>query len=254
MEVLLYLAAAISAAGFGATWWYESRAARAQKQLPSSFEPDAEVALHVAGHEARTRSQSISSLHLLYGLVQDETVTSAIRAAGHDPDRLEDRVLGALAELPTGLSELTETTHYALARSLHTASMANRKIAVADLWAHLVDEEVEPVLEAAGVRHVDVLFRLAHGGGAPEIDLLGGDVHVVLRNDDYSTREFVCEVLREVFGLTAPDAEARMLQTHNLGRGVVGRYSASEARSKIAEVRARARDQGYPLWIGIEPI
>ena len=79
-------------------------------------------------------------------------------------------------------------------------------------------------------------------------------MHVVLRNDDYTTQQFVCHVLEEVFQLSADEANTRMMQTHTDGRAVVGRYRPDDARTKIETVRARARTSGFPLWIGIEPI
>ncbi|HMG54784.1 MAG TPA: hypothetical protein VK601_14905, partial [Kofleriaceae bacterium] len=86
---------AIVVAGFGAYWW---RHLRQQPRTAASelFEPDAEVALHVAVHEATQRQQALSSLHVLYGLLQDEAVTAAIATAGGEPDAVEDRVLAAL--------------------------------------------------------------------------------------------------------------------------------------------------------------
>jgi hypothetical protein len=34
---------------------------------------------------------------------------------------------------------------------------------------------------------------------------------------------------------------------------VIGRFTAAAARAKIGEVRALARAQAFPLWIGTEP-
>src|SRR6185295_18401248 len=79
-------------------WWRHLRYARARPRrvLRPLFSPDAEVALHVAAHEANVSRQEVSSLHVLYGLLQDETTTQAIATAGGNPDALEDRVLAAL--------------------------------------------------------------------------------------------------------------------------------------------------------------
>ena len=79
-------------------------------------------------------------------------------------------------------------------------------------------------------------------------------MHVVLRNDDYTTQQFVCRVLEEVFELDEAAAHTRMLQTHTQGRAVVGRFRPDEARAKIEDVRGRAKAAGFPLWIGVEPI
>jgi ATP-dependent Clp protease adaptor protein ClpS len=74
----------------------------------------------------------------------------------------------------------------------------------------------------------------------------------VLRNDDYTTRDFVTEILQDVFPLSEADAETRMMQVHTEGRGIVGRFRLDVARGKIDEVRRRARESVFPLWVGVE--
>jgi ATP-dependent Clp protease adaptor protein ClpS len=243
---------ALVAAGFGALALRRARP-RSRLQLESPFDGDAEVAMHVAGHEARSRDQMLSTTHVLYGLIQDEAIAGAIRATGGDVDALEDRVLAALDREVT--QEVADTTRRALATAINIADNAGnrRRCGCIDLWAYVARSEHE-LLAAAGIDRVAALFVLYHGAPAPAVDVLGGDVNVVLRNDDYTTREFVCEVLRDVFSLDEAVAEARMLTTHHEGRAVIGRYRVAEARDKIREVRDRAHAGGHPLWIGIEPI
>ncbi len=244
---------AIVAAGMGALWWRHLRppAARA---LASVFDGDAEVALHVASHEARTRNEPLSSLHVLYGLIQDETIATAIRGGGGDVSALEDRVLAALDARPhpdTGDDE--DDGHRVYSYAASHAHHANRRAGVVDLWAYLRVSDAAALLADAEVARV--LFWLCHGEATPLSDAIGtADVHVVLRNDDYTTQELVCEVLTDVFGLPSEEAIARMLETHTTGRAIAGRYRPAEARDKILEVRARARQRGFPLWIGLEPI
>jgi len=255
MEAVLIALAA--AAGAGALWWHQARPTRARALLASAFDTDADVALHVAQHECRNRGQALSTIHLLYGLVQDERIIDTLRDTGHDPEGLEDRVLAALDAAPTVAPdiEVTERVQLVYARALYSARSADRKATCVDLWAYLDDSDAEGVLDAAGISHVDVLFRLYHRHAPPDLDAAAtGDVHIVLRNDDYTTRELVVEILMSTFGFDAAAAEARMMQTHTEGRGVVGRFSATEARHKIARVRELARSRGYPLWIGTEPI
>src|SRR5262245_26333321 len=86
---------AIVAAGFGALALRRARPRNAP-QLESPFDADADVAMHVAGHEARSRGQLLSTTHVLYGLVQDAGIAEAIRRTGGDVDALEDRILAAL--------------------------------------------------------------------------------------------------------------------------------------------------------------
>ena len=70
---------AIIVAGLGAYWWRHLRP-QPRDRTRALFESDAEVALHVATHEASSRRQELSSLHVLYGVLQDEAVTAAIAA------------------------------------------------------------------------------------------------------------------------------------------------------------------------------
>jgi len=75
---------------------------------------------------------------------------------------------------------------------------------------------------------------------------------VLLHNDDYTTMEFVVEVLRAVFHKTASDATQIMLAIHKHGRGVCGVYTAEIAETKVTAVRQMARQGGFPLKCTME--
>jgi ATP-dependent Clp protease adaptor protein ClpS len=76
---------------------------------------------------------------------------------------------------------------------------------------------------------------------------------VVLHNDDYTTMEFVVEVLMGVFHRTIVDATRIMLDVHQKGRGVVGTYTYDIANTKVTTVREMARRREFPLRCTIEP-
>ncbi len=76
---------------------------------------------------------------------------------------------------------------------------------------------------------------------------------VLLHNDDYTTMEFVVEVLRSIFRKSGPDAVEIMLNVHQQGVGVAGVYAAQLAETKVSKVHQRAEQQGYPLRCSIEP-
>jgi len=242
---------AIVVAGFGAYWWRHMRAARTRGAARAYFTPDAEVALHVATHEATARRQELSSIHVLYGLLQDETVTEAIATAGGDPDALEDRVLAALT---TPAEDAHDDAQRLIGRAVAISRHADRRVSCTDLWAYLGNTHAAELVDASRLDRAATLFALFHGGREPEVTLTDDrDVLVVLRNDDYTTQEFVCGMLRDVFALGDADATAIMLATHTTGRAVIGRFTASAARAKIRQVRALAHAQAFPLWIGVEP-
>jgi ATP-dependent Clp protease adaptor protein ClpS len=253
---------AIVVAGFGAYWWRHLRA-RPHEAASELFTPDAEVALHVAVHEATSRRQLLASLHVLYGLLQDEAVVAAIRTAGGDPDTLEDRVLAALAALPGG-GDGSEGGDGDDADDDHGGILAGRAAAVArhggrrasctDLWAALAGSPAARLIDDGKLDRGATLFALVHGGRASDVTSPDGrDVLVVLRNDSYTTQQFVCSVLRDVFALPDDRAHAIMMATHTTGRAVVGRFTAAAARDRIEQARALARAQAFPLWIGVEP-
>jgi len=75
---------------------------------------------------------------------------------------------------------------------------------------------------------------------------------VIFHNDDYTTMEFVVQVLRSVFGHSEVVAIELMLQVHLNGMAVCGVYTAQIAEMKIAEVHRLARDKGWPLRLTME--
>jgi ATP-dependent Clp protease adaptor protein ClpS len=76
---------------------------------------------------------------------------------------------------------------------------------------------------------------------------------VLLHNDDFTTREFVIEVLRSVFHRSEVEAVAIMLKVHHSGVGVAGVYSKDVAETKALTVEHLARQNGFPLRLSIEP-
>lgn len=75
---------------------------------------------------------------------------------------------------------------------------------------------------------------------------------VILNNDDYTTMEFVVEVLVEVFHKTATEATKIMMDVHEKGRGIVGLYTYDIAQTKALQVEAMATEQEFPLSVTIE--
>ena len=70
---------------------------------------------------------------------------------------------------------------------------------------------------------------------------------VMLLNDDYTTMEFVVEVLRRFFNKEFLAAEAIMLKIHIDGEAVCGTYSYDVAQTKVTQVIDYSRQNKQPL-------
>jgi len=76
---------------------------------------------------------------------------------------------------------------------------------------------------------------------------------VMLHNDDYTTKEFVVEILQGIFGHPEVEATAIMLHIHNHGIGVAGIYPYEVAETKVGETLRAAEQAEFPLLCTLEP-
>ena len=76
---------------------------------------------------------------------------------------------------------------------------------------------------------------------------------VLLINDDYTTMEFVVEVLESIFHKQPAEAYRIMMMVHTQGKGLCGVYPHEVAETKVATVIELARESGFPLLAAMEP-
>ncbi len=76
--------------------------------------------------------------------------------------------------------------------------------------------------------------------------------HVLLHNDDYTTMEFVVDILETIFGKSPEEAARIMMAVHTRGAAVCGSYAYEIAETKVEHVHELARQHSFPLRASIE--
>ena len=70
---------------------------------------------------------------------------------------------------------------------------------------------------------------------------------VFLLNDDYTSMDFVVDILINIFHKSYSQAEAIMLDIHKKEQGLCGVYTHEIAETKVMQVHKKAKDNGFPL-------
>lgn len=70
---------------------------------------------------------------------------------------------------------------------------------------------------------------------------------VILLNDDFTSMDFVVEVLTTIFSHDIKNAVEIMLKVHHDGQGVCGIYPYEIAETKVAQVHTLASANNFPL-------
>lgn len=76
--------------------------------------------------------------------------------------------------------------------------------------------------------------------------------NVIMINDDFTTMEFVVEVLVDVFHKDELTAQALMMNVHKNGQAVVGKYPYDIAVTKVRIALDKAKEQGFPFRMTVE--
>lgn len=70
---------------------------------------------------------------------------------------------------------------------------------------------------------------------------------VILHNDDYTSMDFVMQVLMSIFRKSEPEAMELMMQVHKQGKAVCGVFTLEIAKTKVAQVEKLAKQNDFPL-------
>lgn len=70
---------------------------------------------------------------------------------------------------------------------------------------------------------------------------------VVMLNDDFTSMDFVVDILKSIFNLDAVKAHNLMLEIHHCGQAICGIYPREVAEMKVAEVLKTSQQKGHPL-------
>lgn len=75
---------------------------------------------------------------------------------------------------------------------------------------------------------------------------------VIMYNDDFTTMEFVINVLVVVFNKNLMEAEKIMMDVHKKGKGVAGIYSYDIAITKVSKAMSMAKESEFPFKLTVE--
>ena len=76
--------------------------------------------------------------------------------------------------------------------------------------------------------------------------------NVVMYNDDFTTMEFVVEVLVDIFHKDEVTAQSIMMNVHKNGMAVVGKYPYDIASTKVNAALTLAKQEGFPFRMTVE--
>jgi ATP-dependent Clp protease adaptor protein ClpS len=75
---------------------------------------------------------------------------------------------------------------------------------------------------------------------------------VFILNDDYTSMDFVIDILMSIFHKNYEEAESIMLEVHKKDRGLCGIYTHEIAETKVMQVIRKAKENGFPLKATME--
>lgn len=75
---------------------------------------------------------------------------------------------------------------------------------------------------------------------------------VIMHNDDFTSMEFVVDILMRIFHKDQIEAKRLMMLVHKSGKAAVGSYPYDLAATRVQAASARAKAEGFPFRMTIE--
>jgi ATP-dependent Clp protease adapter protein ClpS len=240
-----------------------------------TFSDSLEQSLHRALALANERSHKFATLeHLLLALIDDQDAAAVMRACNVDLDVLRRSLTVYVgSELENLVSDGQEDSKPTAAFQrviqravVHVQTSGRDDVTGANVLVAVFAEHESPAahfLQEQGMTRYDATRYISHkvakggshdGAGArgPEGPAVSDETkgllaEVRLLNDDFTTMEFVVDVLERVFGKDRETATRIMLEIHENGVGTCGLYPYEVAAAKVREVLNFARQHQHPL-------
>lgn len=217
---------------------------------------------------------SATTEHLLYALLKDNESSSIIKACGGNIDKINDSLNFYFKQklennqnknkLAVKISdELRQTVKNAIKRAI-SSEQKPEGLTSGYILASLLEREDSfsyKILIENKISRLKILKYLSHQG----IDIRGFNtteeipVHykhgiwkVIIYNDNFTTMEFVCSLLSNLFNKSKERAIEMMLDIHKSGFSICGKYEYAEAVDKMKKVDELSRKSEFPLMCTIE--
>jgi ATP-dependent Clp protease adapter protein ClpS len=209
--------------------------------------------VHRAQVLAAERKELIVTVHhALLAACDEPNVRRALAAADQDVEKLAVALRRTLS-----LNEFTRPeklpsveTLCQRACAIANASGARTISTEALLVQFLKGKSVrDPLRELGSVDVYDVLFALVHGRAQATSNADAGATVIAIHNDDYSTMEFVTDVLITVLHLESAAARALMMRIHEEGHAEVELRTPEDTDVALRAIQARARAENMPLRV-----
>jgi ATP-dependent Clp protease adaptor protein ClpS len=208
--------------------------------------------------------------HVFLAILDDERGRSMLSQAGANVVELRMQIEGILRGAPKRGDIAMDPSPWIAELDDQDVTRKRGSLTIGSLIWHLMNSQtaVAPLLAAQGVAGVDILNLVVHGISRtttiPSARIVrgGGQLRadkralyrVVFHNDQFTTVEFVCDVLDQHVGMGHDAARTFATEVDQTGSASLGPYKLKHALKLIDLVTREAHAAGFPLKLSCEAI